>query len=223
MDSEAKTLSFFLFVCLSDTDQKDDDGGQQFFRSVMDLKEVGIYLKPNKDGSLRSVNFSSHIFTADLELPPLIVDDSMAPKFLNLIAYEMCPDNTKTEYEVTSYISFLDSLIDYPHDVKELRSAQVLHNLLGSDEEVAKVFNQIGTYLVPNPHVYEKVISAIGKHYKNKCLTWIAQVLNDHFRSPWTIVAFVAALLVMGMTIVQTWYTIYSPPGPCDTFCQKFK
>ncbi|XP_062119384.1 UPF0481 protein At3g47200-like [Humulus lupulus] len=77
---------------------------QQTFRSVMDLKAAGINLKQNKSGSLKDIKFSSSLFSAELELPPIIVDDSMAPKFLNLIAFEMCPDNTKTEYEISSYI-----------------------------------------------------------------------------------------------------------------------
>ena len=51
-------------------------------------------------------------------LPPIIVDDSTRPKFLNLIAYEMCLD-FENDFGITSYISFLDSLID---DAKESRN-----------------------------------------------------------------------------------------------------
>ena len=74
--------------------------------------------------------------------PPIIVDDSTGPKFFNLIAYEMCPD-FENDYGVTSYISFLDSqsLIDEAKDVIDLRKEGILRNLLGSDEEVALVFN----------------------------------------------------------------------------------
>ncbi|XP_062117950.1 UPF0481 protein At3g47200-like [Humulus lupulus] len=191
------------------TRKKPAEEKQQTFRSVMDLKAAGINLKRSKSSSLKDIKFSSRLFSAELELPPITVDDSMAPKFLNLIAFEMCPDNTKTEYEVSSYISFLDSLIDYPNDVKELRSSHVLHNLLGCDKEVAQLFNEMGRFLVPNPEAYEEVISQIEKHYHNKCLTWIAQVLNEHFSTPWTIVTFVAAFLALGMSFIQTYYTIY--------------
>ena len=82
-----------------------------------------------------------------LWLPPLVVDDSTRPKFLNLIAYEMCLD-LENNFGVTSYVSFLDSLIDEPNDVKMLRKARILHNFLGSDEEEAQLFNEIGTDLV---------------------------------------------------------------------------
>ena len=138
-----------------------------------------------------------------------MVDDSTAPKFLNLIAYEMCPDNTDTEYEITSYISFLDSLIDYPNDVKELRSANILYNRLGCDDEVAQLFNEIAKDLVPNVELYKDVIGKIEKHYKNQYMTWMAQVFNDHFSTPWTVLAFLAAVLALALTGIQTWFTVY--------------
>ncbi|GMY19170.1 upf0481 protein, partial [Fagus crenata] len=65
----------------------------------------------------------------------------------------MCPD-FENNYGVTSYISFLDSLIDEANDVIELRKARILGNLLGSDQEVAQLFNEIGRDLVPNPEIY---------------------------------------------------------------------
>ena len=56
----------------------------------------------------------------------------------------MCLD-FQNDSAITSYISFLDSLIDEANDVKMLRKAGILYNCLGSDEEVARVFNEIGT------------------------------------------------------------------------------
>ena len=118
-----------------------------------------------------------------LWLPPIIVDDSTWPKFFNLIAYEMCSDFSN-DYGVTSYISFLDSLIDEANDVKELRKAGIIYNLLGSDDEVTQLFNEIGTDLVPNNKIYSDVRSRIQKYYKNKVKTWISQAIHDHFSSP---------------------------------------
>lgn len=195
---------FSLFITQGENEQE-----QQSFRSVQDLRAAGINLKPSKTCSVRDIKFSSLGFAAQLELPPLVVDDSTAQKFLNLIAYEMCPDNTDTEYEITSYISFMDSLIDYPNDVKQLRSANILYNRLGCDDEVAQLFNEIAKDLVPNDELYKDVIGKIEKHYKNKCMTWMAQVLNDHFSTPWTVLAFLAAVLALALTGIQTWFTLY--------------
>uniref|UniRef100_A0A2N9GGG3 Uncharacterized protein n=1 Tax=Fagus sylvatica TaxID=28930 RepID=A0A2N9GGG3_FAGSY len=153
--------------------------------------------------------------------PSRKVDDSTGPKFLNLIAFEMCPD-FENNYGVTSYISFLDSLIDEANDVIELRKARILGNLLGSDQEVAQLFNEIGTDLVPNPEIYSDVRTQIQKYYDNKLMTWLSQFFHNHFSSPWTFLAFLGALLALALSAVQTWYTIDSPPGPCDDFCKHY-
>jgi hypothetical protein len=154
-------------------------------------------------------------------LPPITVDDSTGPKFLNLIAFEMCPD-FENNYGVTSYISFLDSLIDEANDVIELRKARILSNLLGSDQEVAQLFNEIGRDLVPNPKIYSHVRTQIQEYYDKKLMTWLSQFIHNHFSSPWTFLAFLGALLALALSAVQTWYTVDSPPGPCDDFCKHY-
>ena len=179
-------------------------------------------MKRSNNSCLSNISFSRRCLCFGyLSLPPITVDDSTRPKFLNLIAYEMCLD-FKNNFEITSYISFLDSLIDEAKDVKELRKARVLYNFLGSDEEVAQLFNEIGTDLVPNPETYKDVKGQMQEYYDNKCMTWIAQVIHDHFSSPWTILAFCGVLLGLGLTAAQTWYAVDSSRhGPCDHLCKN--
>ncbi|KAM5578036.1 UPF0481 protein [Rosa sericea] len=195
----------------------------QSFRNIQELKAAGIHVMPSKTSTLRDISFTHPLgFVGFLYLPPISVDDSMRPKFLNLIAYEMCPD-FQNDFGVTSYICFLDSLIDHADDVKQLRSARVLHNLLGSDEEVAQLFNEIGTDLVPNSETYLDVKDKLEKHYKTMWKTWMAQFCHDHFSSPWTILAFLGVLAALGLSGIQTWYTINSPPSACDAVCEYLK
>ena len=140
-------------------------------------------------------------------MPKIIVNDSTGPKFFNLIAYEMRPD-FENDFGITSYISFLDSLIDEPKDVIDLRNAGMLRNLLSSDQEVAEVFNEIGTDLVPNLDIYRDVRVQIEKYYKMQSMTWISQIIHTHFKSPWTVTAFLATFFVLGLGVVQTVYSI---------------
>ncbi|XP_030924632.1 UPF0481 protein At3g47200-like [Quercus lobata] len=179
------------------------------FRNVQELRAVGIHLKSSNDSCLRNITFIKkwNFYGGTLSLPPIIVDDSTGPKFFNLIAYEMCPD-FENDYGVTSYISFLDSLIDEAKDVIDLRKEGILRNLLGSDEEVALVFNEIGTDLVPNPEIYRDVRSKIQKYHEKKRMTYINEVIHNHFSSPWTVVAFTAALFALILSIAQTVYSI---------------
>ena len=178
------------------------------FRNVQELKEVGIHLKRRTSRCVGEIEFTKkwNFYSGILWMPQIKVDDSTGPKFFNLIAYEMCPD-FDNDFGITSYISFLDSLIDEPKDVVDHRKAGILRNLLGSDEKVALVFNEIGTGLAPNPEIYKDVRVQIQKYYDMKSMTWISQVLQTHFSSPWTVIAFLAAFFVLGLSVIQTVYS----------------
>jgi len=177
------------------------------YRSIQDLRAVGIIVKSSATRRPTDIDFSVGWFAAKLTLPEIVVDDTSAATFLNLIAYEMCPD-FENDYEICSFAAFMDSLIDRPEDVKELRSKGILLNSLGSDEEVAELFNIISTDLVPNTETYFGVRAKIHDHYCNRCNTWIAEGFHTYFSSPWAIIAFIAALIALVLTFIQTWFAI---------------
>ncbi|KAM3363872.1 protein like [Capsicum galapagoense] len=185
------------------------------YRSAMELRRAGIHFRPGKSRRLSDVKFTSFHCSGQLTLPPITIDDSTKSEFLNLVAYEACPD-TPDDFAITSYLSFMDSLVDQPEDVKELRSKGILLNFLGSDQEVADLFNEIARDLVPNPHAYVDVKAKIENHYNNKGKIWIAEWKNTHFNTPWTVVAFIAALFVICLQVsdtllagVQTYYATH--------------
>ncbi|KAJ4969739.1 hypothetical protein NE237_002838 [Protea cynaroides] len=159
------------------------------FRSVNELKKAGIKCKKSSRGSLKAVKFEEHFVSGDLFLPQLVVDDSSKFIPLNLVAYEASPDGP-SDYMVTSYIVLLDALINHPEDVKELRSKGILQNLLGRDQQVADLFNELAIHLVPSPSEYLEVKSKIEKHYSSKLSLWMTDFRVTHFSSPWTIFAF---------------------------------
>ncbi|KAB2006639.1 hypothetical protein ES319_D11G360200v1 [Gossypium barbadense] len=118
-------------------------------RNVKELKKAGIRLKASETSCLTDISFSPFFFLGNLWLPPITVDDLT----VNLIAYEMCPDFFNS-FTVTSYMGFLDSLIDEAEDVKELRGAGILYHRFGSDKEVAKLIKKMNIDLVPSPMIY---------------------------------------------------------------------
>ncbi|KAL2335193.1 hypothetical protein Fmac_016406 [Flemingia macrophylla] len=204
---------------LDDQDQKmedtrskqntDDDCDMITYRNIKELRAAGIKMKANHSHKLRDISFSYPLLCLweELRLPKIIVDYTTAPTYLNLIAYEMCPD-FKNNYEICSFVAFMDSLIDHPDDVKELRSAGILYNVLGSDEEVEKLFNTIGTDLVHDRKIYSHVRCQIEKHYRSKCRTWIALGCHTYFATPWAITALFAAVLALVLTFIQAWFAV---------------
>ncbi|XP_028798567.1 UPF0481 protein At3g47200-like [Neltuma alba] len=185
------------------------------YRNIQELKAAGISVtKGNICTTLTDIRFDCAMTWKGfgrLQLPKLVVDDSTLPTFLNLIAYEMCPDFLNG-YGISSYVAFLDSLIDHAGDVKDLRKEEVLHNALGSDEEVAKLFNTISTDLVPDTERYGKIRRDLEKRYDTMWMTWVAQAIHD-FSKPCPFLSFVAALIALCLTSVQTWFTVHPPPS----------
>ncbi|PON32312.1 hypothetical protein TorRG33x02_356560, partial [Trema orientale] len=197
---------------------KNDDDNLKYFSHCYnqqknnELKAAGIEFKPTF--GLATVSFGSKCFNirGHLKLPPLTMDEWTDRKLMNLVIYEMClgGNHKKNCYVVTSYIKFMDFLIDREQDVKELRASRVLWNCLSSDAEVAKLFNDLGSKCFEQPlDVYLNVKTEIQTHCERKCSVWMAQVYQEHFSSPWTILALLAAAIVLALTAIQTWYSIH--------------
>ncbi|XVE61027.1 hypothetical protein DITRI_Ditri06bG0007300 [Diplodiscus trichospermus] len=145
-------------------------------------------------------------------MPRLMVDDSTASKFMNLVALEMCPD-FDNDFALTSYLSFMDSLIDTAEDVKELRVTGMLHNYLGSDEEVADLFNRMSKDLVPDQEMYSEVTENIHKYCNNPWTTTLAKAYYTHFSSPWTFLAFSGAIMGLLFSAIQAYFSWASHGG----------
>ncbi|KAK6289830.1 hypothetical protein POUND7_001371 [Theobroma cacao] len=175
------------------------------FRSVKELKESGIGVGPSETNNLKNISFYCN-FLGSLKMPRILVDDSTASKFLNLVALEMCRD-FENDFAVTSYLYFLDSLIDTAEDVKEMRVTGMLHNYLGSDEEVADLFNKLSRDLVPDQAMYKDVTDNIHKYCNNPCTTAMAQAYYTHFSSPWTFLGFLGAIIGLLFSAIQAYYS----------------
>ena len=157
---------------------------KESFRSVTELKARGIHFKPSKSVSLRDVDFKSHYVYGMLTLPPTFLYYQSQIFYTNLIAFELfsAPYN---DLAVTTYISFLNSLIDNAEDVKELRLKRILIDDLSSDEEVLKMFKEIATYWTENTEIYKEVREGIEKQYNSKMKTWMAEIIHRYFTNPW--------------------------------------
>ncbi|KAA8518026.1 hypothetical protein F0562_015493 [Nyssa sinensis] len=172
-------------------------------RSAKDFKAAGIHFKPSKTSRITDITFESKGTFGQMTLPLIKIDDLIKSFLLNLVAYEACPDSPD-DFGVTSYVCFMDTLIDDAEDVKVLRKKGVLWNCLGSDQQVADLFNEITKDLVPSPHSYLTVKSRIEQHHKNNMKIWMAEWRQNYLRSPWTVIAVSAAILAIFLTLIQT-------------------
>uniref|UniRef100_A0A3Q7G1L1 Uncharacterized protein n=1 Tax=Solanum lycopersicum TaxID=4081 RepID=A0A3Q7G1L1_SOLLC len=123
----------------------------------------------------------------------------------SLKAYELCP-NGPNDRAVVSYINFMKSLVISPDDVKELREEKIIFNTLGSDEEVVQVYKGLKTYGADDPSIFKNVKRNIQEHYNSKGKTWIAELIDTYFNSPWSLTALIVTVFLTFLTIAQTYY-----------------
>ncbi|XP_048333628.2 UPF0481 protein At3g47200-like [Ziziphus jujuba] len=195
---------------ISDTNQIRSCSNEWYsYYSARVLNSMGIWFKPNKTGSFSDVKFESQLFIKGvLTLPPILIDASTKSVLLNLLAFESSHNNSADEQGVTSYMCFMDSIIDNAEDVMILRTQNVIVNCLGTDQQVADLFNDIASNLVPNPHTYAEAKRGIQKHCNNKLKKWMAEFIHIHFKNPWTLIALFGSLLLITLTAVQTYFAV---------------
>ncbi|KAK5787171.1 hypothetical protein PVK06_041824 [Gossypium arboreum] len=196
--------SEFTYCIYYDNEARTKRSHPHTIRNVKELKKVGIWLKASKTSCLTDISFNRIFFVGKLCLLPITVNDST----MNLIAYEMCPD-FYDDFTVTSYMCFLDLLIDEAEDVKDLRAVSILYNRLGSDEEVAKIFNKMNTDLVPSSMISSEFRRKIHNFCKTARINHVAQAYHTYVSSIWTFLAFVGAITALLLGALQTYYTIH--------------
>uniref|UniRef100_A0A7N2LZM2 Uncharacterized protein n=1 Tax=Quercus lobata TaxID=97700 RepID=A0A7N2LZM2_QUELO len=114
-----------------------DKRRQQLIHCVTELKEAGIKFKKRKTDRFWDIKFKNGI----LYIPRLFIHDGTKSLFLNLIAFEQC--HLDCGNGITSYVVFMDNLINSHQDVAHLHYHGIIEHWLGSDAEVADLFNRL--------------------------------------------------------------------------------
>ncbi|KAI3525532.1 hypothetical protein L1887_04388 [Cichorium endivia] len=180
------------------------------YRSLKQLSSVGIHFKSSRVMSLAHVKFVKRHrwwLSADVELPPIIVDESTKTMLLNLIAHEII--TTDEHAWVTSYICLLDSLIRQPEDVAALREAGVLDSSFTSDKEVANLINEIATDLVPSTLAYSDAKTLIENHFESWKNARLSHLIHQYV--DWSLLATFGGVLGLFLSAVQAYFTVWSP------------
>lgn len=180
------------------------DGEGEIIRSATELHEAGIRFKKSKSSSLKDISFHGGV----LRLPLVVVDDMTEPMFLNLIAFERF--HIGAGNDVTSYIFLMDNIIDNARDVVLLHSSGIIQNAIGSDKAVAKLFNTLSKDVTLDPECSLNVVhKKVNDYCKKKWNEWRANLMHTYFTSPWASLSVLAAIILFGLTIVQTWFTLH--------------
>ncbi|KAK1390671.1 hypothetical protein POM88_018849 [Heracleum sosnowskyi] len=187
-------------------------GRLKYTRSASELQEAGVRFG-NGMGNLFDVSYEFGLLT----LPQLTVNDTTETFFRNLIAYEQCGHYEK---HITSYVMFMNSLINTAEDVELLVYHGSIDNLLGENQLVADVFNNLRkeAYDEKSDFYFAWICEELNDYsqsyydgwmytfskWKRRWLEWKLMLINRYFTNPWSAIGFLAAAVVVVLTVVQT-------------------
>ncbi|XXG72292.1 hypothetical protein AAC387_Pa07g1425 [Persea americana] len=173
------------------------------------LEKRGIKFRERVDiigtGNFLDIKFQDGV----IEIPPMLVLENSNIRFLNLIAFEQC--YCHCQKYITSWFAFMDCLIKTSKDVEILRRRGIIIDGLGSEERVAALFNNMGRELsLPyNNFYFSGVCKEINQYNERAWPKLRASLVDDYFKSPWSITIFFAALLLLLLLITQTFFSSF--------------
>ncbi|CAH8382271.1 unnamed protein product [Eruca vesicaria subsp. sativa] len=185
---------------------------QQLIHCVTELKEAGVKFRRKKTNKLWDIEFRKGY----LNIPKLLIHDSTKSLFSNLIAFEQCHANSSND--ITSYIIFMDNLINSAEDVSYLHHCGIIEHWLGSDFEVADLFNRLCKEVVfdPRDSYLSQLSGEVNRYYSRKWNSLKATLRHKYFNNPWAYFSFFAAVILLNLTLLQSFFALYAyykPPS----------
>ncbi|KAG6667587.1 hypothetical protein CIPAW_01G111200 [Carya illinoinensis] len=172
--------------------------------SATELEEAGIKFKKAEESSFFSLKFNNGL----MEISPLSIQNGTETYLRNLIAYEQYCDRQNGSNYVYNYVRFMDHLINSPKDVKLLRQKGIISNCLGDDEIISTMVNKLGHYISFSTNIYARTFKNLNMHCKKRRNIWMAKLRRDYFNSPWALLSFLGAVLLLALAIAQTVFSI---------------
>ncbi|THG17761.1 hypothetical protein TEA_008520 [Camellia sinensis var. sinensis] len=181
-----------------------------FIDSATELQEAGVEFKMVNRSSTVDINFTNGV----VEIPQLRVTHTTESPLRNLGAYEQCLPDAYPKY-VCDYIAFMNWLINSSQDVEILRRSGIIENWIG-DEVVNTMLNKIDKNIMISvtPFSYSENSNKLNKHCKKRLNVWMANLRPNYFNSPWSLLSFLSAVLLLVLTILQTVFSILSYVSP---------
>ncbi|KAI3985787.1 hypothetical protein MKX01_026573 [Papaver californicum] len=135
-------------------------------------------------------------------LPPIMIHDDHQNPFLNMRAFEVW---VSKDLKFHSFIYLIKTLVKSVKDVMLLRYQGIIVGPL--DQEAVLKSIQVFTKGIG---IYERLLQTRTVMVWRMYRIWAANIYENYFSNPWTVISLVAAAILMALTVTQTYYTIIS-------------
>ena len=182
---------------------------------VTKLCRAGIKVKRNMADTFLNVKFKNGV----IQMPDIIFDDSMCSLLLSCVAFKQSCNISK---HFSIYPMLLDCFVNTVKDIDYLYGCGVIGNFLGTDEEAAKFINALDKDLTiynnrndDDYFFWLDVFGGVNEYYRKR-LNWgkWMSFMNEYFGKPWLLITAMVGFVLLVLTFLQTYYTIYAYKHP---------
>ncbi|XP_038988017.1 putative UPF0481 protein At3g02645 [Phoenix dactylifera] len=201
-----------LFFFQGDEKSEDEDSSNEpplveeiMIPSVTELSNAGVKFSATK-GDLTTISFNSR--TATFHLPTVSLDVNTEVLLRNLVAYETTVESGPMVF--TRYTELMNGIIDTEEDVKLLRQRGIILNRMKNDEEVAKLWNGMSKSVrLTKVGFIDKVLEDVNKFHSSRWSVKARKIMKTYVFGSWQILTFLAAMLLLLLTCVQAFCSVY--------------
>ncbi|XP_050946902.1 UPF0481 protein At3g47200-like [Cucumis melo] len=177
--------------------------------TITELCEAGVKLqRADETNSLMDFSFKNGL----LKIPPFNIHINFEIQIRNLIVSEILHGGSDQKF-IFYYLALLDDLINTEKDVSILVKKKIITNEIGgNDEQISELINNLRLNAPTfSPKYY---YSNMSKDLNEYCNKWwhrsMAPLRRDYFNTPWASISFVAATVLLLLTLLQT---LFSAPS----------
>uniref|UniRef100_A0ACD5TBI9 Uncharacterized protein n=1 Tax=Avena sativa TaxID=4498 RepID=A0ACD5TBI9_AVESA len=180
-----------------------------------ELEEAGVRFRAREreHGALSFLDVTFRRRRGILEIPPLQLFDYSEPLFRNLIAFEQT--YPATSGRITAYAIFMDCLLKTTDDVRLLHRCGVLVNHMNGgdkgDDAAVGFFSRLckDTHTSADRNYLAGVMEEVNTYQRGLLNRWRAQLVTNYFTNPWVTTSVVAAVVLLALTLLQSFYAVY--------------
>ncbi|KAJ6829214.1 putative UPF0481 protein [Iris pallida] len=175
--------------------------------SVADLFNSGVSFRPTAGGDVTGIAFDAK--TATMRLPVVTLDVNTEVVLRNLVAYEASVVAGPLVF--TRYTELMNGIVDTEEDVRMLRKRGVVVNRMKSDGEAAALWNGMSKSVrLTKVGFLDTVIRDVNKYYRSRWRVKAKGFMKKYVFGSWQVLTFLAAALLLFLTCVQAFCSVYS-------------
>jgi Plant protein of unknown function len=172
---------------------------------AVELHDSGVKFRRNSSPFLFDITFNKGV----MEMPLLIVDNTIRTIFTNIVAFEQSQISRSRIF--TSYVVLWNMLVDTGKDVSLLEHRGILELVQHNEEQAADFFNELADCwsLDYDDHYFASLFIDLQKYCSSTWHKSRARLMQDYFNNPWSSISVLAGVVLIILTVIQTFYTVY--------------